>query len=181
MTLDEIFSELSSHMVKGIMLHSQMASYYDFLQLKGYVRCHEYHFISESNSYRKLNRYYLNHCNKLIHETRVENPEIIPENWYKYSRMDVDIDTKKNAIKTAMNKWISWETETKELFERVYCELLDLNEIATALFIGEFVKDVDEELKWADRECLDLMSVNYDMTYILERQDILHCKFKSML
>ena len=181
MTVTEIFSELSAHFVKGLMFHEQMANYYDFLQLEGYKYCHEYHFKAESNSYRKLNRYYLNHYNKLIPESRVEDPKVIPDNWYRYSRSDVDIQTKKNAIKTAMDKWVDWETDTKETLERMYCELLDLNEISTAIFISKFIEDVDCELKWAERKRLDLMSVDYDMTYILEQQKRLHDKYKSML
>lgn len=181
MTLDEIFSELAAHFVEGVMLHSQMANYYGFLGLDGYVRCHEYHFIAESKTYRKLNEYYLKHHNRLIQDVRAEDPKVIPDNWIKYTRQDVDIDTKKNAIKTAMSKWVSWETDTKELLEKMYDELVEMNEIATALFIGEFVKDVDNELEWAEQESLDLLSVNYDMTYIVERQKILHDSFKSML
>lgn len=181
MTVDEIFSAISAHFIKGMMLHDQMANYYDFLQLRGYKRCHEYHFKAESCNYRKLNRYYLNHYNKLIPESRVEDPKVIPENWYRYSRIDVDIDTKKNAIKNGMNKWVSWEKETKETLERMYGELLEMGEIATADFIMEFIKDVDCELKWAERKQLDLMSVNYDMTYILDKQKKMHDKFKSML
>ena len=181
MTVDEIFGALSAHFIKGMMLHDQMANYYDFLQLRGFKRCHEYHFKAESCSYRKLNRYYLNHYNKLIPEVRVDDPKVIPENWYKYSRIDVDMNTKKNAVRNAMDKWVSWETETKETLEQMYCELLDLNEIATAVFIQDFIKDVDCELKWAERKQLDLMSVDYDMTYILDKQDKMHDKFKSML
>ena len=181
MTVEEIFSALSAHFIKGLMFHDQMANYYDFLQLRGYKRCHEYHFKAESCNYRKLNRYYLNHYNKLILESRVDDPKVIPDNWYKYSRIDVDVTTKKNAVATAMSKWVEWETETKETLERMYGELLDLNEISTAIFLQEFIKDVDCELKWAERKQLDLMSVDYDMTYIMEQQKKLHDKYKSML
>ena len=40
MTVDEIFSKLSGHMIKGLMIHDQMSDYYDFLSLRGYKRCH---------------------------------------------------------------------------------------------------------------------------------------------
>ena len=181
MTVSEIFSELSAHFIKGMMLHDQTANYYDFLQLRGFKRCHEYHFKVESCSYRKLNRYYINHYHQLIPESKDDNPDIIPNTWYKYSRFDVDVQTKKNAIKTAMDKWVSWEKSTKEKLEGYYCELLDLNEISTAIFLTQFIEDVDCELKWAERKQLDLMSVDYDMSYIMEQQRKMHDKFKSML
>lgn len=179
MEVNEIFSALSAHMIKGMMIHDQLANYYDFLSLRGYKRCHEYHFKKESCGYRKLNRYYLNHYHRLIGEERVDDPKIIPESWYKYSRSDVDMQTKKNAIKSGMQRWVSWEKETKEKLQDVYLELLDKGEIATASFINKFIKDVDRELKYAERKMLDLSSVDYDMTYILEEQSVLHDKYKN--
>lgn len=181
MDVSEMFSDISAHFVRGMMFHDQMADYYDFLQLRGYKRCHEYHFKAESCNYRKLHRYYLNHYNKLIPETRVDDPQAIPDSWYKYARSDVDTQTKKNAISTALDKWVEWESDTKSMLERVYCELINLGEVATAMFIEEFIKDVDCELKYAERKRLDLMSIGYDMTYILEEQKRLHDKYKAML
>ena len=35
MTVEEIYAELSAHMIKGIMMHEQLANYYDFLGLEG--------------------------------------------------------------------------------------------------------------------------------------------------
>ena len=39
MTVDEVFSRLTAHMVKGFMMHDQMATAYNFLGLKGYKKC----------------------------------------------------------------------------------------------------------------------------------------------
>lgn len=80
-----------------------------------------------------------------------------------------------------IQKWIDWERETKETLERFYCELLDLNEISTAMFLKDFIKDVDCELKYAERKQLDLASVDYDMVYILDEQKTIHDEYKSML
>ena len=41
---------------------------------------------------------------------------IIPDSWYKYTSMDVDASTKRNAIKDLTEKWINWERETKTLY-----------------------------------------------------------------
>ena len=79
MTVEEIYSEISAHMIKGIMMHSQLADYYDFLGLGGYKRCHEYHYLEETMYHRKLNRYFINHHNKLIPEMEVEDPKVIPD------------------------------------------------------------------------------------------------------
>ena len=181
MTCEEIFSEMSAHMVKGMMFHEQMSNYYDFLGLKGYRDCHEYHFLQESCMYRKLCRYYVNHYNKLIPEMEFDQVSEIPESWYSHTRQDVDIATKRNAIKSGLTKWVEWETETKELYSNMYKELLENGSVATAEFIADFVKDVDQELKKATEYWLNKEAMNYDMGVIVAEQTDKKEKYKSKL
>lgn len=177
MELKEIYSKIAEHMVNGMMLHDQLANYYDFLGLKGYKRCHEYHFLAETLNYRSLNRYFINHHNMLIPETRFDNKSAIPDNWYMHVRQDVDMATKRDAVKTALVKWVEWERETKQFYEQMYQELMDIDEVASACKIKEFILDVDQELKKAERYHLNKEAVNYDMSVIIEEQDKKHKKY----
>ena len=181
MTVEEIFKELSKHMIYGIMFHSQQADYYDFLNLHGYKRMSEYHLFCEMKSMRELHRYYLNHFNKLIEEDEIDNPNVIPTNWYRYARQDVDVNTKRNAVKTGMESWVSWEEKTKDTMEAMYKELFDLGEIAAAEKISHFIYDVDKELKQAQRRHLTLNVVDYSMDFIEFEQDNLHDKYKDKM
>lgn len=100
MTVEEIYSKILQHMIKGLMFHEQMANYYDFLGLKGYKRCHEYHYLEENCAMRTLNRYFINHHNKLIPKLEVSDPEIIPNSWYKYSVRMLITAQRKMQLKT---------------------------------------------------------------------------------
>lgn len=104
MTVEEIFAEVSAHMIKGLMIHDQMSHYYCFLNLKGYSKCHKYHFLKENQDYMELNKYYLHHHSRLIKEKPIEDPKVIPNSWYAYNREDVDATTKRNAVKTGIEK-----------------------------------------------------------------------------
>lgn len=179
MELKEIYNTLAEHMINGMMLHEQMANYYDFLGLKGYKRCHEYHFLAETLNYRSLNRYFINHHNMLIPEARFDNESVIPESWYNHVRSDVDISTKQNGVKNGLTKWVEWERDTKKLYEQMYQELLDIGEVASANKIKCFVMDVDCELKKAERYWLNKEATNYNMTMIIEEQDRKHKKYKK--
>ena len=57
MTVDEIFNKIAQHMVEGLMVHTQMSDYFNFLSLDGYHKCHEYHFLEESRNFRKISNY----------------------------------------------------------------------------------------------------------------------------
>lgn len=181
MTVDELFSSLSSHMIKGLMLHDQMSDYYDFLSLRGYKRCHECHYKTEMRGYRKLHRYFINHYGKLIEEGRVDDPQAIPSSWYRYTRKEVDANTKRSAVRTGVEKWIAWEKETKSKYEDAYRELVNMGEEAAAIFMQDYIKSVDCELKMAERKALDLEAVDYSLGFIVGEQTRIHDKYKRKM
>lgn len=184
MTVEEVFSELSAHMIKGLMVHDQMAHYYCFLNLKGYSKCHQYHYLCENKDYMELNHYYHRHHNKLIKAKPVEDPKIIPSSWYAYFREDVDATTKRNAVKTGIEKWIEWEQDTKKLYEKMYKELFALGEIADAEYLACLIKDVNEELAQAQSLYIKKKSCDFDISSIMgdqeEKADKYWCKIKEI-
>ena len=181
MTVNEIFSELSAHMIKALMVHDQFCDYYDFLSLAGYKRSNEYRYKREMCNYRKLHRYYINHFGKLIEEKKIDNPEIIPSSWYRYTRQEVDANTKRTAVKNGIEKWIAWEKETKVLYEQAYHDLMESKEEAAAIFLQDFIQDVDCELKWAERKAIELEAVDYSIAFIIGEQKHIHDKYKRKM
>ena len=168
-------------MIKGMMIHEQLANYYDFLGLQGYKRCHEYHFLQETCAYRGVCRYFINHHDMLIPDEKIENPEIIPASWYDHIRGDVDTSTKKNAVKSGLTKWVTWERETKKLYESMYNELVNMGEVASACKIKELICDVDCELKKAERYWLNKEATGYDMSLIISEQKSKHDKYRKKM
>lgn len=179
MTVEEVFQGLSERKIRGVMTHDYFVDYFNFLNLHGYKRMSEYHAEHEMKGFRKLHRYYIDHYNKLVPDIRFENTEVIPASWYQYTRQDVDMNTKRNAVKSAFEKWEAWENETKKYYEQMYKELFDLGEFASAKRVSKMIKDVSEELKWVQRKRLDLMSADYDMGYILGEQKYYHDFYKG--
>lgn len=166
MTVNEIFENLASHMLKGAMFHEELSNYFGFLNLCCYQKRHEKHFYCELKNYRHICKYYLCHYDKLL-KYEHDSEDIIPLNWYRYERQDVDTSTKRNAVKTAIEKWVEWETETKAFYQQMYKELITLNEIATAEKLSCYIHDVSKELKEAKHHHLMLKSVDYDINFII--------------
>lgn len=181
MTVDEVFSALSEHMIEGLMVHSQMSDYFGFIGLEGYQIYHKYHYFEENSNYRKISEYYLSHYNKIIKETPFHNPSVVPENWYQYTRHDVNATTRKNAVQAAMEKWVNWEKDTKKLYERLYQELINLNEIASAKEICKYIIDVDYELAEACQKHIELAAIDYNMSDIVQEQQEYKKKYKKKL
>ena len=144
--MEEVFARLKARMLEGMVFHDEMARYYDFLNMCEFRDEHRKHYAEETEGYQKLCDYYMHHFNKLLPNLPMSRPEVIPDSWRMYTRQDVDEGTRTNAKRDGIRKWIEWETETKDLYEDMCGELLNNGEIAAAIFVGKFVKDVDCEL-----------------------------------
>lgn len=181
MSIEDIFKEILARMLKGLMTHEQLANYYDFLGLQGYKKCHECHFYEESKCYRKFYHYFIKRYNKLLPELNFENPNVIPINWYNYTRQDVDTKTKRSAVEQGLNVWVNWEKETLDLYQRMYQNLMNLGEVAAANELCKIIKEVEEELQTAEKYQLNKMAVNYDISVIIDEQKPYHKKYKKKM
>lgn len=181
MTVEEIFNALASHMIEGMMIHDALSKGYDFLGLYGFAKCHEYHHLMETKGYQCLLHYYSTHYHKLLETKNIPEPDIIPAAWHKYTTMDVDTNTKRQAVKTMMEKWVKWERDTKALYEKMYVELHNLGEIAAADEVRCYICDVSEELKHAEKKMIKLISLDYSIGTIINWQQPMYKKFKKEL
>ena len=77
-SVELIFSKLVQHIITGLMIHDQYESYYSFLNLPAYAKCHKGQYDEENNTYYKLKCHYMKMHNKLIVEQPVDNPHAIP-------------------------------------------------------------------------------------------------------
>lgn len=180
MTLEEIFSQLVSHMVKGLMVHAQLAEYFAFLGLNGFQYEQEFHYIEESKSYRKIFDYYINQFNKLIDENRVDNPNLIPQSWYKTERFNVDNVTKRKSIKNGFEEWKRWEIETKQMYVNFYKEIINIDDITSKLLLEKLIENVNEEIREINNRIIELEDVEYDLIYINEIQKDLQNEYKDI-
>ena len=181
MTVEEVFTKLAIHMKEGVRMHQALAEAYNFLGLYGFAKCHTYHYMEELKGYECLLWYYSTRYHKLLDTTNVPMPDVIPNTWYKYNTMEVDVSTKRNSVKSMMEKWVQWERNTKKLYQDMYKELFEINEIAAANKINCYICDVDEELKHAEKKLIKLETLGYDIGNIISWQQPMYKKYKKRL
>ena len=99
MTVEEIFSGLATHLQQGIEMHNQFVQMYDFLGFKFYGRRQYEQYLEEINNCHSLCHYYMKHYHKLIIFKEAKAQNVIPASWYRYTQLDVDMNTKRNAVK----------------------------------------------------------------------------------
>lgn len=181
MTVEDVFAEVNAHMIQGLMVHSQMANYYGFLGLKGYSKCHLYHYWMEGKCHVKLMEYYFKYHNKLIKDMPVEDPKLIPKSWYNYEMKDVDITTKRNAVKAGMEKWVEWEENTVKTFKKAYKDLLSLGAVEDANYIMNLLEEAREELSEVKYWHMMKIAQDFEIGPILAEQDKKQHKYKKKI
>lgn len=181
MVIDDIFASIANRLLLGSMIHEQLINYYDFLGLCGYKECHKYHFFEEIKGYRKIVEYFMDSYGRFIPQSRFDNPTIIPENWYRVQKQEVDINTKRAAIKNGQQKWLTWERETKTFLQQMYRELTDIDEIAAALYLKKFLKSVCKEIQAAEHKYLEDKATDFYLPFIFGKQDCEYQKYRKKM
>ena len=181
MAVEEIFSKLSTHMARGIKMHNHMALLFGFLNLNGYQKQQEYHYYEEIHNYKQLQNFFLSYYKKIIIEDLIVDIKVIPQNWYKYNKNNVDSSSRYSAIKDIMKTWIKWQQDTKELLEASYKQLQQLGQIHAMLKISQFIKQVCEQLRQAEQKQINFEIISYDMVSIIEEQQHFYKKYSKKI
>lgn len=184
MPFEEICKLIAQRLLQGCMNHEQFANYYDFLGLEGYSIFHEYHFFEQMHGYREFITYYIDHQDKLVQDfspNSLSTFNIIPDNWYDYTRDDVDLNTRRNAVKSGLEKYIHWEKETKKFLEDMYTQTIQQGFIGISIQIKKYIKSVEEEIKHANKVYLEIKATDYDMPTVVAKQDYLIKKYTKKL
>ena len=196
--LQTLYSELINRMKQGVEMHEQLADYYNFLNLPGYAKCHEYQMLCELLTYRKAKDMYMREYNQLVQPAYMVNntltnmaansnnpnamnnmannkmnysSNVIPTNWYNYTRYDVDQGTKRTAVKEGFKKWLDYEKDTKQYLTNMAQYLEQNNEREAARKLDYLIEHVEKEIEAAENKMMNLESAGYDMNYILQQQE----------
>lgn len=181
MDCGQLYSVMNKRMTTALMLHAEMSDYFNFMGLHGFKRMHEYQYFKESIGKRKLNRTYLDMHNKFISEKGHEKIDVIPVEWYKHTRMDIDDGILPKYTKMALNTYKQWEEETKELLENICHVILERGKISDYNIMLCYLDDVQCELKKIYRLVEELNGVGYDVLYIVEKQKEIHDCYKEKM
>ena len=171
--LQQLYSELTNRMKQGVEMHEQLADYYNFLNLPGYQKCHEYQMLCELLTYRKAKDMYMKEYNQLVQPNYLSGllnmgnnmsnnnnnsqngvnyaENVIPQNWYKYTRYDVDQGTKRNGVKEGFKKWLDYERDTKQFLTQMSDKLNQIGEREAARRLDYLIDHVEKEEKYAEK------------------------------
>ena len=183
MTCEDMYATMSNRMTAALMMHGDMADYFSFLGMHGFKRVHEYQYLSESMGRNRLHHKYIDIHNKIIPDNFdiAEKVEVIPKDWIKYTRADIDDSVTPKFVRHAMEIYRDWEKETVEMYSCIYCMMIEHMCVPDAELVKEYIDDVQHELKKIHRLIEELQDTGYDTVYMIEMQKNIHDKYKKKI
>lgn len=169
MTIEEVAIKISQHMMKGVVFHTQLSEYYNFLNLNVYSQFHKYQAEEEFCQALEFQDWYVSNHGKLI--PTITNPaieNIIPQEWFSHTKQDVDKATVRQGVQDGHVKWINWEAQTRRLYQDSIKELQ--NEV-DKMYIRKLLKKVNKELMRAKEKYISLKSCDYDICQIIQENE----------
>lgn len=177
----EIFNAIATREATALRMHNELADLFDFMNFHGFKRLHEYQYLKESADMRGVHRYAINHCQRIVTpDYSKANTGLVPTSLNSYSRNKISSDSKRKITRECFNNWLEWERETKSLLEEWYSNLCEMKQGAAAIKVKCLMEDSDQEVKHAERLCIKLEDVNYDIMAIEMMQDAMHEQFDEM-
>ena len=177
----EIFSAILARQKKALSFHEQLCIIFNFLNLHGFKRLHEYQYRTESDTMQEIHRHYIKQHDRLIRVVPVESASEIPNDWYNAERNEVDGSIISQYAKREFQAYVQWESDTLNELERYAHELMEIGEVKDFAFVKAMVCDVAKELERAKRLYYKMSATGFDVAFIEEMQDEIHDKFKEKL
>lgn len=180
-TTEDIFSRLATRQLTALTFHSSAVEVFQFLNLNGFKRWQEYRVTDEYFTYRNILAFFAKTYNKLLPRLEMEFRDAVPNGWLKYSRFDVDKETRKKSVVNFFNDWRDWERETLDFLQAAATHLDDLGEIVASNFVQDMAEDNRQEIKDLENCLLKLKASDFDSEYLLLIQPKLHKKYKRKM
>lgn len=175
----QTITEICESIIEDIMRYNQMADIMDFMGCHGFKRMGEYSYYKASIALRKMHRYTINNCNRMVDEDSISNPEIIPQSWIAATRQQVDENTREKMVRQLIMGWKEYEKEKMSKLNNWQKKLLDEQQYCCAHMLMEYLDECREKVKRLERMIIEYSAVGWNMGYIMQQQEHLHNCYKK--
>lgn len=179
----EVYPHIAEIKAQGILFHQEMVDYFDFLNLSGFRRLHEYQMIKEANEWMELRHRYIKILNELMPDiTTYEMPKrYIPEGWRRASRSEVNKNILQKAVQSALVSYGTWEKYVAKECGKAAAKMREYNCEVDAEYFSKLACCSMCEIEKLEKIMLRLNICDYDIVYILDCQKKMHKKYKKKI
>ncbi len=163
----------------GIGMHADMRDVFYFMGLDGYGELQRYRFIDESLGNDVLRRYVVQKLGRMPDWEPWPRIEVVPAGWGASFSADHGEDERRSTVRRLFDRWVSWESETKDALSKRASELREFGDGASALFVERVCESTASELAVALSMRGSLEACGYDMPTAVGLQPDLRRRYKK--
>ena len=175
LSVDKIFKCIVKRNTEALMLHDKLCTYFNFLGLDGFSKYHEYRYFEESRNRIDTKKYYMKKYGKIIIDKDIDDVSIIPNDWEKYLKEEVQSQNKPKYIENAFKIFKNWEIETKEKYTKFAKWIFENGCLVDFEYILCLIDETDCEIEFAEKMIYKMKNMNYNIEYVDSFQHML-CK-----
>lgn len=146
--LKKHLDNVADRLLYGVMAHSQMVQYYDFLSLSHYADAHAKHYHEESDTYHKYTRMLIGEYNYIYRTGASTNvPKLVPDTWEYVERFTINNEDRKKEVAKGLKQWLDWEEHARKVFRDAHDYTYTHGELYTAAMIRDMIGSVNDEIR----------------------------------
>lgn len=178
----QLLSKINDRYQMAVSVHRELADLFWLIYIPGYAMQHEYQYLDESCTQRKLKRYitstyHVYATDKLPKTANICEPLLAGKN-----RKQLKMDDSWKTIKEAFKIYQKWEEETLQEYNHIAAEILANGETSVFNFVGdEIIKDVKAELDYLNNKIIELNAMNWDIPQIVAEQPAFYERFEYLI
>lgn len=167
----QLMSEINNNYHMAIAVHREIADCFWFIYMPGYALWHEYQFLTESCTQRKLKRYITSTYHvftpdKLPMSANITEPLLGGKN-----RKSLKMEDNWKMIKELFRIYQQWEESALQDNQQIAAKILANGDVSTFNFVSdEIIKDVKAELDYVTDKIIELNAMDWDMSQIVAEQ-----------
>lgn len=175
----KLLESLNNRYITALSFHREMADSYRFMSFEGFSALHEYQYLDESLTQRKVKQWIIDNHYIATYD-KIEGSENDNE-FRKFadgkSRFSVTSSDKWTFLQESSSDYRNWESETLKFQQDISNQLRNEGYISDSIFVDSLILEVSKELSFWIDIYLAMQGMEFDIPTITSMQPDLKQKY----
>ena len=173
-----LLEQVNNRFCAAVSFHQNQANVFHYLALGGFNALHEYQYLCESLTQRKIKRFIISTYHQLKPDETVEDFKPSIQNKLRLDLTSTDVW---QCVKDSFSAYRKWESSTLEYYENIAKQLSSSGDIIGYDFVKNLAIEVHAELAHLTDIVIGHNAIEWDMSQILDDQDILLERYRYLM
>ena len=173
-----LLEQVNKRYIEATSFHCNQANVFHYLALGGFNALHEYQYICESLTQRKIKRFIISTYHQLKPDEVIE--DFKPQTQNKL-RLDLTSTDVWQCVKNCFIEYRKWESSTLEYYESITKQLSGSGDIIGYDFVKTLAIEVHAELTHLTDMILGYNAIEWDLSQITDDQDTLLERYRYLM